>query len=263
MNYLICTLISIFSLISSQSNALDLVGTITKDHKDHSLGFDLALGDESSAYDIFGRTVYTKGFYEASHSFNAVTVTKNEAPLSNGGLIKVYPKVRELNHVTLAGLSLQGSFLSGWFDKGLWLQDLSIGNAQSQGCLDYNSWSGKYSSQGPCSFGDFLIQALNGPTVFDYDYFFVDNVMHLSMAFGDLSLNGTVIYSNTYGTKRTHEGKGRISNSKVVTSSIATFEATVLQSNGSELSLDNSSHDNSIQRLIAFLELMAMDIFVE
>lgn len=249
--------------LAGQSHALDLSGTITKDHKDQSLKFNLVLGDKSNAYELHGRTVYTPGLYEAEQLFDAVEVTLNGAPLVNQGQLKIYPRVRKLNRVTLAGLSLNGSFLSGWFDKGFWLEDLVVNNAASAGCLDYNSWNGKYSAKDGCSFGQSLLGSSSGSFVFNYDSFLTDNVMALALQFGDLKLEGSINYSKTYGTKRNHEGKGRITISRVISQSTANFNASLLQSNGAELSLENPSHDEALRRFIAFLELMALDVFVE
>src|SRR5262249_18460249 len=129
-------------------------------------------------------------------SSEGLTLKRN---LINTGIVKVFPRERELEKVTFADVELGGKYVQGFVDDGLLLDGLTVAGVPSAGGLDDNHLNGHYNAKDGLTFGDTPItSSLAGEmVVFDYDDITGQNAMTLEMSFGDLVVAGRINYTNT------------------------------------------------------------------
>lgn len=278
-------------ILSSTALAQDFTGTIKKNNVQETVSFDLTIGDQKLNYTVKGSTKTDKGYVKSELDFSYIKVTKNQITadgrtfvkeFDNKGKIYVYARERKIGSdekdapkVVLAGIPVAGEFVQGFFDDGLKLVGMTIDGTQSKGKLDYNSANGHYNAKGDCQFGDCCITSSeDGKCVFDYDDYNDQNAMEITLAFGDLRLNGTINFTDT--TKAVEVSSGSDENDDDTTIShevIATegkINARLTNADGTALQLadlsqqkDETATEKNLRKMIVFFELLSYDMCSE
>ncbi|MGE4232871.1 MAG: hypothetical protein AB7F43_06020 [Bacteriovoracia bacterium] len=255
--------------ITTNLYSAELVGVVRNqtNKADKKITFNLTLRNDSQVlYQALGSTKAEEKVFHTDIDFSTVKISKittfaaaqngnrrseiqyQSTDIENHGVLEIHTRERTFREpVVLSGVPFSGSFLSGYFDLGLWFDKLVVDGQLSGGCLDYNAFSGQYNLSNGIQFGNSKIQTLGkGPFHYSEEFVGSNGDLSIAMTFGNLIVEGIINLKQHDGTE-------------------AQFNLVIKNLNGSELELSSdpntpSEADKSIQKLLAFFELISFDV---
>ena len=263
--------------------SISLNGTIFTSNKSAILQFDFTLGNPQIYYSIKGSTRSTSGWATDVLDYGTIRVDKHlktadgriiSELLKNNGIMKAVRGKRTLEDMTLANMKISGMFSHGRIDDGLWFSGLVVDGSNSAGALDYNSYNGHYTPEDGCSFGDCKIGSRPGKTALDYDnsVFTSTNLFDVALEFGDLIVTGKINFSDVMDTtislNTDSEDTLVPSVQQAVAATTGHINLDIVRKDGKPFALSHPNgkptvDDGQLRKLVAFLELMAYDLFAE